>query len=82
MYFYLEVVTKEGHAVNSQPRVRAWRRTGEIHLGQDKIPKDVGCLPEDAECDHDASGGKEAEVEGAPEGHQHHGHHCCRLLPW
>jgi hypothetical protein len=52
----------------------------EVHLGHDEIPKDVRCLPEDAKRDHDASGGKEKEVEGAPEGHQHHGHHSCRLL--
>ena len=65
-------------------RSRGRQHTSEVHFGHDEIPKDVRCLPEDTKRDHDASGGKEKKVEGAPEGHQHHGHHSCKLLllPW
>jgi hypothetical protein len=56
-----------------------YRAAGEVHFSQNEIPKDVGCLPEDAKRDCDASGCKEKEVEGTPDGHQHNGHHDCRL---
>jgi len=75
------LVTK-GSCQRANRRGRRRQRTGEVHFAQDEISKDVGCLPEDTKRDHDASGGEEKEVEGAPEGHQHHGHHSCRLLPW
>ena len=48
------------------------QRTSEVHFSQDKIPKDVGSLPEDTKRDHHASRGEQKEVEDAPEGHQHH----------
>ena len=84
IYFESESgIGNQGHVVSTESAAAegGWRRTGEVHVAQDEIPKNVGCLPEDAERDHDASGGEEEEVKGAPEGHQQHGHHYCRVLP-
>jgi hypothetical protein len=46
------------------------RLTEEVLFGDDEAANEVGCLPDDRECDGEGSGGEETDVESDPGAHE------------
>jgi hypothetical protein len=46
------------------------RLTEEVLFGDDEAANEVGCLPNDRECDGEGAGGEETDVESDPGAHE------------